>query len=117
MLERLKDRISGRAPKGAKRDPRWPEVRAKHLERYPTCAVCGGDQKIQVHHVIPFWAAPDKELDYGNLITLCVKSNKIKNLNCHLVFGHWGRFVRVNENVKAVAAFMHASLRQGERNG
>ena len=112
MLERLRDRITGRAPKGAKRSNGWPAARAAYLEGHPQCAVCGGTVRLQVHHVIPFSIAPDKELNPENFITLCVKSNRFGRLNCHLVFGHWGNFRKCNENVKAVAAFMRASFNQ-----
>ena len=53
------------------RNGRWPEVRAAHVAKYPTCAACGGTDELNVHHVKPFWTHPQLELEPNNLITLC----------------------------------------------
>lgn len=53
------------------RNGRWPEVRATHVAKYPTCAACGGTDELNVHHVKPFWTHPQLELEPNNLITLC----------------------------------------------
>jgi 5-methylcytosine-specific restriction endonuclease McrA len=70
------------------RDSRWPTVRRRHLERYPTCAACGASDKIEVHHVIPVGHARrigrgDLELDPLNLISLCGPPR-----DCHWWLGH-----------------------------
>ena len=70
------------------RDSRWPTVRRRHLERYPTCAACGASDKIEVHHVIPVGHArrigrSDLELDPLNLISLCGPPR-----DCHWWLGH-----------------------------
>jgi 5-methylcytosine-specific restriction enzyme A len=70
-------------PKGV-RSPLWPGVRKKHLVKQPVCQICGGSQFLNVHHIEPFHINPDKELDEGNLITLCEKPG----FNCHFLFGH-----------------------------
>lgn len=76
----------------AQRSSQWATVRAAHLEREPVCVACGGDNDIQVHHVIPIGVNPSLELDPGNLITLCRRD--------HLTFGHFGNFERHNPRVR-----------------
>ncbi len=114
MLERLRDRITGKAPPGAKRSRGWRKVRRKHITDHPDCAVCGGTKRLEVHHVIPFWAAPDLELDPdgNNLITLCRKSvDGVKGLPCHRFVGHLGSWTKVNLFVRADAAYWREKLR------
>lgn len=53
------------------RSPRWPEVRQDHLSRHPVCEACNTQIHREVHHVVPFWQAPELELEKTNLITLC----------------------------------------------
>lgn len=74
---------------GSKRSPEWPKARAAHLKVQPTCQVCGGTSKLNVHHIRPFHLHPELELDPNNLITLCTGN---KTINCHLRFGHWDNF-------------------------
>jgi 5-methylcytosine-specific restriction protein A len=81
MLERIKAFLSGEV-RGAKRDGRWPTLRKKFLEDNPTCAACGGNEELEVHHRVPVHVKSDLELDPKNLITLCEKHG------CHLAFGH-----------------------------
>lgn len=82
---------------GKKRSSQWPKTRKAHLAAHPNCAVCGGTDKIEVHHIHPFHIHPELELDPKNLISLC-ESNK-GGVNCHLHFGHLGNFRSVNEEV------------------
>jgi len=105
---RIKDRIQGKAPKGAKRSSEWPKVRVSHLQRHPKCCICGLKSKTQVHHVIPFHIAPDLELEPSNLMTLC--ENKKWGINCHLLIGHLGNYRKVNPSITADALFMQAKL-------
>lgn len=98
IMEYLKDRLTGKAPKGAKRDPRWPEFRADFIKENPRCAVCKRTDRLQVHHKIPFHVAPELELDRRNVVVLCARR---KVLNCHLIFGHLGNFRRINPFVDA----------------
>jgi 5-methylcytosine-specific restriction protein A len=102
-LKHVKDRVQGKAPKGKKRSIHWPDVRALHLKENPTCESCGGDSKIEVHHVVPFHLDPDLELDPKNLITLCER--KKYGINCHLAIGHHGNYKRVNEQVREHARY------------
>ena len=84
-------RIERQKTQGQKRSAKWPSVRKEHLRTHGTCAVCGGKQKLNVHHILPFHLDRQKELDAENLITLCEGNSTI---NCHLRFGHWGNFAR-----------------------
>lgn len=78
------------------RSPHWPAVRQEHLKKEPRCALCNGDKKLNVHHLLPFHLRKDLELDPTNLITLC--ENKEDGVNCHLLFGHLGNFRSYNPN-------------------
>jgi len=80
-----------------KRNPRWPSVRDEHLKNNPTCAVCGGTKKLEVHHIIPFSNDPELELDPNNLITLCESASN--GILCHQCVGHAGSYRRYNPNV------------------
>lgn len=84
---------------GCKRSVEWPKVRAAHLVKEPTCNLCGGADKVEVHHIRPFHIHPELELDPMNLITLC-EANK-EGFDCHLAFGHLGSFK--SWNISAVA--------------
>jgi 5-methylcytosine-specific restriction enzyme A len=107
LIKHLVERTTGKVPSGAKRSSKWPTVRKHHLERNPTCAVCGGIEKIEVHHIIPFHIDESKELDASNLITLCEGK---KFVNCHLMFGHLGSYRSLNPNVVGDASIWHDKL-------
>ena len=96
-IELIEDRLTGKAPKGARRSKHWRKTRKGHLKENPRCELCNGNKKITVHHVVPFHLAPDLELDSENLITLCQGK---KELNCHLIFGHVGSFQKCNFSVR-----------------
>lgn len=81
------------------RSPKWPSVRESHLKQHPLCSACGGESRLQVHHIVPVHVDPSKELDNSNLITLCMGSSE-----CHLVIGHDGSWKRDNPNVVHDAA-------------
>lgn len=66
------------------RSSQWPRVRAEHLKRFPTCAACGTDKHLAVHHRVPVHEDASQELSALNLLTLC----ESPSLNCHLFFGH-----------------------------
>jgi 5-methylcytosine-specific restriction enzyme A len=70
----------------AKRSPKWPAVRRKHLKLQPTCMACGTLMNLEVHHIHPVHVYPDQELDPTNLITLCETPTNF----CHYIFGHLG---------------------------
>jgi len=61
-----------------RRSSKWPTVRARFIasngdDGWPNdrCAVCGTTVDLNVHHIESFANAPHKELDPGNLVTLC----------------------------------------------
>tara|TARA_Y100000310_G_C20433429_1_gene692576 strand:- start:51 stop:389 length:339 start_codon:yes stop_codon:yes gene_type:complete len=94
IIEQLKDRIQGKAPKGAKRSVLWRKVRKRHLKDNPTCAVCESKRRLQVHHKIPFHIAPHLELEPTNLVSLC--ENGKYGIVCHIAIGHLGNYRRTN---------------------
>lgn len=83
---------------GAARSPGWRGVRAEHLRKNPTCALCGGTETIEVHHIKPFHLKPKLELDPNNLITLCESGRN--GIVCHRGFGHLGSYQSFNENIR-----------------
>lgn len=97
IIKHLIGVAQGKHPMSAKRSGHWPTVRKTHLEAHPTCELCGGQAKLEVHHIRPFHLHPDLELDPSNLITLC-EANK-DGVNCHLLFGHLGSFKSFNVSV------------------
>jgi len=76
----------------ASRSNKWSNVRKNHLEKFPTCAACGRNSKLEVHHKIPVHISPELELDPSNLVTLC-------DTPCHLVFGHLFNYKSYNKLV------------------
>jgi 5-methylcytosine-specific restriction protein A len=120
IIKHLIDVVQGKHPLDAKRSGRWPAVRKRHLESSPCCAVCGGTEKLEVHHIVPFHLHPDLELSPGNLVTLC-EANK-GGVNCHLHYGHLGNYKSFNADVCSDAmqwAFKIANrpmaLREGDK--
>ena len=102
IIKHLVDAAKGKHPLSSKRSSHWPTVRKHHLEMHPTCAVCGGKDKLEVHHQKPYHLHPELELDPDNLITLC--ESKANGVNCHLLFGHLGNYKSFNVDVRALAA-------------
>lgn len=78
------------------RSSQWSSTRNFYLKANPLCAVCGCKDKLlkpnEVHHVIPFSVDPSKELDIGNLITLCKDH--------HLLVGHLMSWSSYNTSVR-----------------
>jgi len=115
-MKKIKELVSDKEPSGSKRSDKWPRIRKAHLAKSPTCAVCGGSKKLEVHHIRPFHLHPDLELEDSNLITLC--ENKADGVNCHLLFGHLGNFKSFNTNVRRDAALWDKKIThrpKGER--
>ena len=48
----------------------WQRVRRRWLMQHPRCAQCGLPAE-QVHHVVPRHVAPERTLDYSNLMSVC----------------------------------------------
>lgn len=102
ILKNLKDAAQGKARLGQRRSPRWPEVRKSHLAANPTCALCGGKDKLETHHVESFHERPDLELEPSNLITLC--ESKKGGVTCHLFVGHLSDYKAINPSVREDAS-------------
>lgn len=96
-------------PLGKKRSPHWPAVRKKHLEQFPNCAVCGGTDGCEVHHIKEFHNYPELELEPTNLITLCEAN---KTFSHHLHIGHLGNYKVNNPNVVEDATYISGMLAQ-----
>ena len=79
-----------------KRSSKWRAVRQSHLDRNPSCSVCGSRKSLEVHHIIPFSENHLLELEAFNLITLC---DGLWGLNCHFVFGHFRNWRSANPQV------------------
>jgi hypothetical protein len=94
---------------GTPRSSAWPKLRAQYLERWNWCAACGRRDNLEAHHIVPFHAAPERELDHENLLTLCRTS-------CHLVFGHLGDWKSHNPEVVQDAGNHLKRCRQYRRN-
>ena len=109
IITHIKHVAQGKHPVTAVRSGHWPTVRKHHLESFPTCAVCGGSEALEVHHRRPFHLHPELELAPENLITLC--ESKKNGLNCHLAVGHVGSYRSFNETVTEDAAFLKAKLK------
>lgn len=102
IVRHLIDAAQGKHPITHARSPHWPRARADYLRLHPVCEVCGGSEKLNVHHIKPFHLHPDLELDPNNFITLCEADKG--GVNCHLHFGHLGNFRSFNVDVRADAA-------------
>ena len=87
----------------SQRSSQWEGVRNKFLKENPTCAACGADKRLNVHHKHPFHLHPELELDPTNFITLCMV------MDCHLLVGHGDNFKAYNPDVAADAASILAS--------
>lgn len=84
------------------RSDHWPTVRKHFVEANPTCAACGSDKHLQVHHVIPFHIDGKMELDPSNFITLCMNDTPLQR--CHFEVGHHGNWKNVVPTVREDAA-------------
>lgn len=107
LIKHLVGAAQGKHPVTAKRSGHWPTVRKHHLALHPTCAVCGGTEKLEVHHKLPFHIDPSLETNPDNLITLC-EANPV--LNCHRIFGHLNNFRGWNPDVVEDAKAWRAKL-------
>ena len=80
--------------KSKKRNPLWDNIRDEHVLNHPTCAACGSNKRLQVHHIQPFHLYPELELEPTNLITLCMDISE-----CHLLLGHGDNFRMFNPDI------------------
>lgn len=112
ILAYLRDKISGRTPKGFKRSPKWYDLQQEIIKAHPYCSVCGRKDRLQVHHIIPFHIDSSLELDPENCRVLCARK---KVLNCHLIFGHLGDFSSWNPSLDADIAYWRVKLQKKDR--
>lgn len=85
------------------RSPKWPALRAAHLEREPDCQVCGTRDGVEVHHCLPVHTHPELELNAANLVSLCLPH--------HLLAGHLMLWRSWNPNVRADIAAWRAKIK------
>lgn len=110
MFSKLKDWLRGYPVFGAQaRSSKWRKVRHAHLLKNPFCAVCGGEKKLEVHHIVMFNQDPSRELDPTNLLTLC--ESKKNGVTCHQFFGHLGNYSRINPDVVKDANMWYNKLK------
>jgi hypothetical protein len=109
VLRHIHDVIKGKTDVSTLRSGHWHTVRKHHLENHPVCEVCGGKDKLQVHHKRPFHMHPELELEPSNLITLCEGMHN--GLSCHLLVGHLGNFKSINVNVEEDAKIWNSKLK------
>lgn len=105
IIKAIKDKLQG-IP--GKRNPKWPTVRKHFLKANPMCAVCGGTEVLEVHHIIPFNIDASLELEPTNLITLC--ESKKNGVTCHLLFGHCGNYKSFNKSVEEDAKLWYDKI-------
>ena len=80
---------------GIPRSSKWPAVRKQFLKLHPFCAACGSTEKVEVHHEIPYHLDRSRELDFSNMIPLCMGSGR-----CHFVWGHLLNWRSNNKDVR-----------------
>lgn len=97
LTKRFTDRVSAHL---GKRSKHWPRVRNEYHDEYPECAACGSTKRTQVHHIQDFSTTPELELDWDNLMTLCMHNK------CHILLGHLGNFQSINPDVKKMAPYL-----------
>lgn len=103
-IQRQKDSLDREAAKDRTRSIHWHLVKTKFLNQNNKCAVCGGTDFLQVHHIKPFHLHPELELDTTNLITLCMGSSE-----CHLKVGHGGNFKYYNPDLLESITEIHSA--------
>ena len=104
LLKIVTDRIQIHVGK-KRRSSKWPKARNEHIRLNPTCAVCDGTKRTQVHHLEDFSTSPELELEPTNLITLCMKKR------CHLLFGHLNYFQSINTDCLEDAKYFNRKIR------
>jgi len=97
IIKKIKDVIEGKASIDHRRSSKWPTVRKHHLKNNPNCALCEGTDKLEVHHIKPFYEHPELELEPSNLLTLCESYSY--GICCHRTVGHLGNYKKINPNV------------------
>lgn len=81
---------------GVARSPKWSAFRKNYLKG-KSCAVCGGTDTLELHHIKMFSQYPELELSEDNVLPLC-ESGK-NGVVCHRFFGHLGNYRKINPSV------------------
>lgn len=77
------------------------------------CTICGNQQFIEVHHIIPVHVNINLSCDPTNLISLC----DAKNNSCHRWLGHYGDFrYKWNTQIRQYALASRLFLQKMEPN-
>jgi len=104
VLKKINDIVKGKALISSSRSSSWPKVRAEFLKNNFVCTCCGGTNKLEVHHIFPFYSHPELELNTDNLIVLCEDASN--GILCHLAIGHLGSYKSFNTDVANDAKFI-----------
>lgn len=107
----IKEKLQGKP--FSLRSSKWQTVRKNFIESHKTCAACGSDLKLQVHHKKPFHTYPELELDMDNLIVLCEEKGES---GCHLKIGHLGDWKSYNPNIDKDAKKNLRSVKKSKLN-
>ena len=94
-----------RFDRGVPRSSGWDRLQREWKRYYPACAACGSLLGVEVHHLIPFWRAPELELCWDNLLSLC------RPRGCHLRIGHAFAWDKWNPFAVADAAMQLSRIR------
>ena len=94
MIQRIKDWLAGKPHVG--RNSGWASLSRAYLAMRPDCAVCGAEEGVVPHHIIPVHVNAAFEMDVSNLIPLCPVH--------HLWWGHLGNWRSWNAAVRTDAA-------------
>lgn len=110
LINRIEDWVNGRPVFGdfGDRSPQWRRVRNLWILENPFCAVCGYQERLNVHHIKPFHLFPELELDPTNFITL---GEACPTGNHHLLFGHLGKWESYNADVRRMAYEMNIAIK------
>lgn len=104
VVKIVTDRIQVHVGK-KRRSSKWPRARNEHIRLNPTCAVCDGTRRTQVHHIRDFSTSPELELEPTNLITLCQKRYH------HIFLGHLHNWASINPDVVEDAKCFNRKIR------
>lgn len=92
----IADAYQAYAPKalGGKRSRKWPKTARAHKKAFPTCEYCQGRKQLQTHHISDYSTSPELELEWSNLMTLCMKNK------CHFIEAHLQNWKSINPDIR-----------------
>ena len=92
---------------GAARSSAWPAFRKRYEKIEPKkCKVCG-DDRSELHHILPFHKDPSREMDSTNVIWLCDGAGTLEH---HRGLGHLGNFRSWNAEIEVDARILHDKI-------